>query len=108
MEISAEVCSSEPEFKKLRKGASVSVSVSDSAVKEDRPVATVKEFQDACVQGNKAAQCWGQPIRVEWGGEIHELVDGFGLPSPNRWKPSSTGGRLSAEAKAMLQGFHLC
>lgn len=101
---SGRTISSEPELKKMRRDENVSGSVSESAAKEHFPVATLREFQEACVEGNKAAQCWGQPIRVEWGGEARELVDGFGLPSPNPWKPSSRG--LSGEAKALLQCLH--
>ena len=80
-------------------------SVSVSVNKVDKSVATFREFQEACIAGNKAAQCWGQPIKVEWGGEVRELIDGFGLPSPNRWKPASRGGRLSVEARTLMDGF---
>eukprot|EP00435_Cladocopium_sp_Y103_P024615 s4687_g6.t1 len=32
---------------------------------------------------------WGRPMMVEWSGEEREIIDGFGLCSPNRWEPAS-------------------
>ena len=55
---------------------------------------------------------WGRPLMVEWSGEEREIVDGFGLCSPNRWAPDCRGlgqGSVSLDLNnslhSLLRGF---
>ena len=47
----------------------------------------------------------GQPIWVEWAGRESEFVDGFGLCSPNLYKPEQRGAFLNKEAKALSKSL---
>ena len=49
---------------------------------------------------------WGKPVNAEWAGEEREIVDGFGLCSPNRWKPESRGWGLGVEARQLAESLH--
>ena len=49
---------------------------------------------------------WGKPIKVEWSGEEREIVDGFGLCSPNRWPPECRGVGLTSDASELNQRLH--
>ena len=48
----------------------------------------------------------GQPIWVEWAGRETEFVDGFGLCSPNLFRPEQRGAFLGSEAKALVRNIH--
>ena len=48
----------------------------------------------------------GLPLSVTWEGKTTDFVDGFGLCSPTRWRPSDRGGRLSAKAKGLACQLH--
>ena len=56
----------------------------DAATPLDLPI-DAEEF-DVARCGNH-----GPPIKVEWDGKSHDLIDGFGLCSPTRWHPRSRG-----------------
>ena len=43
----------------------------------------------------------GHPIKVEWDGKVHDLVDGFGLCSPTRWQPKARGHRRPSHMKKL-------
>ena len=43
---------------------------------------------------------------MTWEGKSTDFVDGFGLCSPTRWRPSDRGGRLSAPAKNLARQLH--
>ena len=58
--------------------------VQDAATPLDLPI-DAEEF-DVARCGNH-----GPPIKVEWDGKSHDLIDGFGLCSPTRWHPRSRG-----------------
>ena len=48
----------------------------------------------------------GQPMWVEWAGRETEFVDGFGLCSPNLFRPEQRGAFLGSEAKALARNIH--
>eukprot|EP00434_Breviolum_minutum_P032700 symbB.v1.2.028918.t2/scaffold3103.1/size63517/1 len=48
----------------------------------------------------------GQPMWVEWAGRETEFVDGFGLCSPNLFRPEQRGAFLGGEAKALVRNIH--
>ena len=48
----------------------------------------------------------GLPLSVTWEGKSTDFVDGFGLCSPTRWRPSDRGGRLSAPARNLARQLH--
>ena len=48
----------------------------------------------------------GQPIWVEWAGRETEFVDGFGLCSPNLFRPEQRGAFLGSEARALVRNIH--
>ena len=41
----------------------------------------------------------GMPMLVEWSGKRRELIDGFGLCSPHRWKPEQRGAFVAKGAE---------
>ena len=45
----------------------------------------------------KACLNAGQPIQVEWDNNSRGFVDGFGLCSPTRWRPSQRGAHRSSD-----------
>ena len=49
----------------------------------------------------------GTPIKVEWDGKVHELVDGFGLCSPTRWSPLARGHRRSPTMRGLAASTFL-
>ena len=49
---------------------------------------------------------WGSPMVTEWAGVEKDLVDGFGLCSPNRWDPSARGKNLPERARSLCQKLH--
>ena len=52
-----------------------------------------------------SGECW-TTHRVEWAGCETEFVDGFGLCSPNLFRPEQRGAFLGSEAKALVQNIH--
>ena len=64
------------------------------------------EQEEALKAGALAAQCRSDPITVEWDGESRHFIDGFGMCSPNRWRPELRGARLPQQAVSLLEGFH--
>ena len=48
----------------------------------------------------------GQHMWVEWAGRETEFVDGFGLCSPNLFRPEQRGAFLGSEAKALARNIH--
>ena len=48
----------------------------------------------------------GQPIWVEWAGRETEFVDGFGLCSPNLYRPEQRGAFLRDEAKKLAKDVY--
>ena len=67
---------------------------------------TFSEQEEALKAGALAAQCRSDPITVEWDGETRHFIDGFGMCSPNRWRPELRGARLPQQAISLLEGFH--
>jgi hypothetical protein len=49
---------------------------------------------------------WGRPMMVEWSGEEREIVDGFGLCSPNRWAPGCRGVGQSTRSLELNTKIH--
>ena len=45
----------------------------------------------------------GMPMVVEWAGKRRELIDGFGLCSPNRWKPELRGAFIPSGAAGLCE-----
>ena len=66
----------------------------DAATPLDLPI-DAEEF-DVARCGNH-----GPPIKVEWDGKSHDLIDGFGLCSPTRWHPRSRGHNRTVEMKKL-------
>ena len=48
----------------------------------------------------------GQPIWVEWAGRETEFVDGFGLCSPNLYRPEQRGAFMRDEAKKLANDVY--
>ena len=55
----------------------------------------------------KGSSSWGPPLQVEWDGEEREIVDGFGLCSPNRWPPENRGFLLGESAKRLSSEMYV-
>jgi hypothetical protein len=47
----------------------------------------------------------GDPLTVKWRGHLHSFVDGCGLNSPGRWRPSQRGKGLPGEAVELINGI---
>eukprot|EP00435_Cladocopium_sp_Y103_P054310 s357_g17.t1 len=67
-------------------------------VKTDNSTAETMTVEESEQQFDMAA-CLnaGRPIRVEWDNVQRDFVDGFGLCSPCRWKPSQRGTRRTQD-----------
>ena len=47
----------------------------------------------------------GDPLTVKWRGHLHSFVDGCGLNSPGRWRPSARGTGLPSQAVQLIEGI---
>ena len=66
-------------------------SLSSDTVSEAEDLSMQEEAQQIATPGQQPATenatCAGNPIQCNWDGDYHFLADGFGLCSPNRWRP---------------------
>ena len=66
-----------------------------------KPLGVTGASEGTCVGENA-----GQPIWVEWAGRETEFVDGFGLCSPNLYRPEQRGASLRDEAKKLAKDVY--
>ena len=45
---------------------------------------------------------FGDPITVQWRGKVHSFVDGCGLNSPGRWRPTARGRGFPSEVDGFV------
>ncbi|CAE7203224.1 unnamed protein product [Symbiodinium sp. CCMP2592] len=60
-------------------------------------------FHGHLVQARK--DNFGDPITVQWRGKVHSFVDGCGLNSPGRWRPTARGRGLSKGADEFVNAL---
>ncbi|CAE7547522.1 unnamed protein product [Symbiodinium sp. CCMP2592] len=60
-------------------------------------------FHGHLVQARK--DNFGDPITVQWRGKVHSFVDGCGLNSPGRWRPTARGRGLTKEADEFVNAL---
>lgn len=78
----------------------------DVVAPETTPQPIEQPLEGSSPELSTAPENWGQPILAEWAGDERQLVDGFGLCSPNRWRPEMRGWGLKPAAKGLATLLH--
>ena len=60
-------------------------------------------FHGHLVQARK--DNFGDPLTVQWRGKVHSFVDGCGLNSPGRWRPTARGRGITGGREAFVKSL---
>ncbi|CAL1141183.1 unnamed protein product [Cladocopium goreaui] len=95
-----------PESKQIQQ-QQIEVDEEDKQSLAEQPAAqAVGTSKTVEVQHTVSRFNWGRPLMVEWSGEEREIVDGFGLCSPNRWAPGCRGVGQSVRSMELNTKIH--